>query len=106
MKKNIYLFLAFLGLVYPYYFIFKYYGLNEISTTVPAIFNLFATSMSAAFNTDLFVSLVAVWAFMVLEGTRIKIKNWWVFLLLTAVALSFALPLFLYFRERRLEEME
>jgi hypothetical protein len=59
--------------------------------------------MSAAFNMDLFVTLLVAWTFMVFEGQRIKMKNWWLFLPATAIGLSFALPLFLYFRERHLE---
>jgi hypothetical protein len=103
MKKNFYLFLAVLGILLPYYFIFKFYGANDPSTTVPAIVQLFATDMSAAFNMDLLVSVLAAWTFMAFEGTRIKMKNWWIFLPATLIALSLALPLFLYFRERHLE---
>lgn len=60
--------------------------------------------MSAAFNADLLMSLVTAWAFMIIEGKRIQMKNWWVFLPLCFVGLSFALPLFFYFRERHLEK--
>jgi hypothetical protein len=103
MKKNFYLFLTFLGILFPYYFIFKYYGANDPSTTLQAIIQLFATDMSAAFNMDLLVSVLAAWTFMGFEGMRIKMKNWWIFLPATLIGLSFALPLFLYFRERHLE---
>lgn len=103
MKKNVYLFLTFLGLILPYYFIFRYYGENSASSTLLAVLELFETNMSAAFNMDLFVTLLAAWTFMVFEGQRIKMKNWWLFLPATAIGLSFALPLFLYFRERHLE---
>jgi hypothetical protein len=103
VKKNFYLFLTFLGLLLPYYFIFKYYAENGVSSTFPAIVQLFNTDMSAAFNMDLFVTLLVAWTFMVFEGRRIKLKNWWLFLPATLIGLSFALPLFLYFRERHLE---
>jgi hypothetical protein len=43
MKKNFYLFLAVLGILLPYYFIFKFYSANDPSTTLPAIIQLFAT---------------------------------------------------------------
>jgi hypothetical protein len=103
MKKNFYLFFTFLGILLPYYFIFKYYGGNDPSTTLQAITQLFQSDMSAAFNMDLLVSVLAAWTFMIFEGTRIKMKNWWLFLPATLIGLSFALPLFLYFRERHLE---
>jgi len=102
VKKNIYLILAFLGFVFPYYFLYQFYT-TETTPTFQAIASLFATPMSAAFNADLGMSVFTAWAFMALEGNRIKMKNWWAFLLLTAIGLSFALPLFFYFRERHLE---
>lgn len=102
MKKKLYLSLSILGLIFPYYFIFKFYSTNDLSTT-QAIIQLFATNMSAAFNADLFMSVLAAWTFMVYEGRRINMKNWWLFLPATLIGLSFALPLFLYFRESHLE---
>lgn len=106
MKKNFYLFLTFFGLLLPYYFIFKFYGANDPSTTLTAITGLFATDMSAAFNMDLLMSVLTAWTFMGIEGTRIKMKNWWLFLPATLIGLSFALPLFFYFRERHLEQSQ
>jgi hypothetical protein len=66
--------------------------------------NLFATNMSAAFNVDLLMSVLASWIFMFFEGKRINMKNWWLFLPATLIGLSFSLPLFFYFREKHLEE--
>jgi hypothetical protein len=59
--------------------------------------------MSSAFNADLLISVLAALAFMAFEGQRLNMKNWWLFLPATLIGLSFALPLFLYFRERHLE---
>ncbi len=87
MKKKLYLFLTVLGLIFPYYFIFKFYSVNDLSTS-QAIMQLFATNMSAAFNADLFVSVLASWAFMVFEGRRINMKNWRFFLPATLIGLS------------------
>lgn len=103
VKKNIFLVLTVLGLIFPYYFIFQFY-ITENSPTLPAIMNLFATNMSAAFNADLFMSVLTSWTFMFFEGKRINMKNWWIFLPATLIGLSFALPLFFYFREKHLEE--
>jgi Terpene cyclase DEP1 len=102
VKKNIYLFLTFLGLLFPYYFIFKFYSTEHVPT-LQAITGLFSTNMSAAFNADLLMSVLAAWTFMIFEGRRINMKNWWLFLPAALIGLSFALPLFLYFRERHLE---
>jgi hypothetical protein len=44
------------------------------------------------------------WVFVFVEASRLEMKNPWLYLLATLlVGLSFALPLFLYFRERKLE---
>jgi hypothetical protein len=103
VKKNIYLFLTVLGLIFPYYFIFQFY-ITENTPTLSAIMNLFATNMSAAFNVDLLMSVLASLIFMFFEGKRINMKNWWLFLPATLIGLSFSLPLFFYFREKHLEE--
>lgn len=102
VKKNIFLILTVLGLIFPYYFIFQFY-LTDNTPTFQAIANLFATPMSAAFNADLAMCVLTAWTFMAIEGRRIQMKNWWVFLPLTFVGLSFALPLFFYFREKHIE---
>ena len=102
VKKNIFLVLTVLGFLFPYYFLFQFYS-TENTPTLQAIANLFATHMSAAFNADLLMSVITAWVFMFIEGKRIKMENWWVFIPATLIGLSFALPLFFYFRERHLE---
>jgi len=53
---------------------------------------------------DLLVSVIVFWFFMFTEARKLQMKNAWVYLLATLlVGLSFALPLFLYFRERKLQ---
>jgi hypothetical protein len=103
MKKNIYIFLTAFGLAFPYYFIIKFLTANE-GAPIPAIRQLFETNMSAAFNADLLVSVVVFWAFVYVESKRIHLKNWWIFLPATLIGLSFAFPLYLYFRENHLEK--
>ncbi len=103
VKKNIFLVITFLGLLFPYYFICKFYTSEHIPV-VQAVTQLFTTDISAAFNADLLVAVLASWAFMIFEGRRINMKNWWLFLPATLIGLSFALPLFLYFREKQLED--
>ena len=54
---------------------------------------------------DLTVSVIVFWAYMFAEANKLQMKHAWFYLLATLlVGLSFALPLFLYFRERKLEE--
>jgi hypothetical protein len=103
MMKNFYIFLTALGLSFPYYFIYRFFAANK-GAPIPAILQLFETNMSAAFIADLLVSVLVFWAFVYFESKRIKMKNWWVFFPATLIGLSFAFPLYLYFREDHLEK--
>ena len=54
---------------------------------------------------DLMISVIVFWVYMFAEANKLQMKNPWLYVLATLlVGLSFALPLFLYFRERKLEE--
>ena len=49
-------------------------------------------------------SSVALWLFVYSEGSRLRMKNLWLYVACNlAVGVSLALPLFLFFRERRLK---
>jgi len=72
--RRLYLLLAVLGLVLPYYF--------------------------------LIISSVVFWLFVYQESARYRIPNAWLFVLANLfVGVSFALPMFLFFRQARLETM-
>lgn len=75
------------------------YGLD-----VPAFFSqLFQNNVSSFFGLDVIVSSVVLWFFVFSEGKRRQMKNLWVYVLCNlVVGVSLALPLFLFFRERRL----
>ena len=102
-KKSIYVVLALVGLLAPYYFFFRF--LSTDGFDMPLLFNqLFANNISTFFAVDLIISVIVFWVYMIGEASRLQMKNWWLYILVTlGVGLSFALPLFLYFRERKLE---
>ncbi|RWZ52861.1 DUF2834 domain-containing protein [Labedella phragmitis] len=57
----------------------------------------------SSLTTDLLVVAVAAVVFMIVEGRRLRMRRVWLYLLaIPFVALAFALPLFLAFRERAL----
>jgi len=63
---------------------------------------LFQNHISAFFGLDVIVSSFALWLFVFSEGRRSGMKRLWVYLVCNlAVGVSLALPLFLFFRERR-----
>ena len=102
-RKNLYLVLSIIGLVAPYYFLFKFLGAYGFD--IPLLLQqLFANDISTFFAVDLIISIIVFWIFMVDETKKLQMKNWWVYILASlTVGLSFALPIFLYFRERKLE---
>lgn len=98
-RKNIYLALIILGLIAPYYFFlqvreFDLQALGEQFTTDKFLGGL---------AVDLLISVIVFWFFMVTEAKKLNMKNIWVyFVAIFLVGLSFALPLFLYFREKKI----
>jgi hypothetical protein len=103
MRKNLYLALALAGLVVPYLFFFKFLSANGFNVTL-LVQQLFANNISKFFAVDLIISFIVFWIYLVSEAMRLEMKNWWLYVLASlTVGLSFALPLFLYFRERKLE---
>jgi hypothetical protein len=67
-------------------------------------FNLFANNFMKGAAMDLTISVIVFWIYAFVEARRLRMKNPWVYVLATLlVGLSFALPLFLHFRERQLE---
>jgi uncharacterized protein DUF2834 len=102
-RRNVYLVLALLGFVLPYWFLFKFLSVNGLNVPL-LVQELFANSISTFFAVDLIISFLVFWIYMVGEATKLQMKNWWLYILASlTVGLSFALPLFLYFRERKLE---
>ena len=64
---------------------------------------LFQNHISAFFGLDVIVSSFVLWLFVFTEGPRRGMRNLWVYVVCNlAVGVSLALPLFLFFRERRL----
>jgi hypothetical protein len=102
-KKNIFLALAILGFIVPDYFFLQLPA--EDGFNLPLLIQPFlANNFMKGAAMDLTISVIVFWVFMFVEANRLRMKNSWLYLLATLlVGLSFALPLFLYFRERQLE---
>ncbi len=64
---------------------------------------LFQNHVSAFFGIDVIVSSLMLWLFVFSEGRRRGMRNLWLYVVCNlAVGVSSALPLFLFFRERKL----
>lgn len=97
----LYLLLSILGAVLPLRYFFRFL-FNEGPNASLFFQQLFQTDVSAIFAMDVIVSAVTLWLFVLIEGRRRRMKFLWVYVVGTMlVGVSFALPLFLFFRERQ-----
>lgn len=103
--KTIYLALCFVGTLLPYWQFIPWvmqHGLN-----LPLfVRELFVNRISAFFGMDVLVSAVALVVLMRVEGGRLNIpRRWLPVLAIFVVGVSLGLPMFLYMRESRLEQL-
>lgn len=101
--RHIYLGLCVLGLLVPNSLFIPWivaHGLN------PQRFvqDLFANGVSAFFAMDVVISALALTAFVLVEGARIRLARRWVPIVAAClVGVSLGLPLFLYQRQVQLD---
>lgn len=101
--KHLYLALAIIGVVGPYYFLLTFLVAHGLDGRA-FVQQLFATQISTFFVVDLIIASIVFIVYLPQEAKRCSIHSWWLCLIpLFAVGLSFALPLFLYVREDRVE---
>ena len=102
--KTFYLALCLLGAVLPYWQFVPWVAQNGLN--MPLFFHqLFANRISAFFGMDVFVSAATLLVFMRTESSRLRIAGrWQPVVALVFVGVSLALPLFLFMRERSLEQ--
>ena len=102
-QKHIYLILAIIGFIAPYYFFISFLMAHGLDGQA-FLQQLFGTRISTFFAVDLLLSCLVFVRFLRQEARRYTIARWWLYLLaLVTVGLSFALPLFLYVRASHLE---
>jgi Terpene cyclase DEP1 len=104
--KTIYLVLCFAGALLPYWQFVPWLMQNGLS--LPILFRqLFAYRISAFFVMDVLVSAVVLIVFVRVEGVRLNIRYRWLpVLAVLTVGVSLGMPLFLYLRESRLEQLK
>ncbi len=96
--KNIYLMLAIIGWVAPYYFLGQFVAAHGLNLSL-LIEQLLANSISTFFAVDLVITAIVFWVWSYREAQRLNFKRWWPFVVATlTIGPSFALPLFLYVR--------
>jgi hypothetical protein len=103
-QKTIYLALCVLGIVLPYWQFVPWVAVNGLN--MPLFFRqLFANRIGGFFGIDVFVSAIALLVFVRSERSRFgALERWLPVLAVLTVGVSLGLPLFLYMRERKMEQ--
>ncbi|MCP6759630.1 MAG: DUF2834 domain-containing protein [Fischerella sp. CENA71] len=104
MLQGTYLLLCILGLVLPYSQFIPFLLAHGLNIHL-FLEQLFTNHISTFFGIDVIVSAVVLLVFVFWEGTHLKMRFLWVYVLSTlTIGVSFALPLFLLMRQRQLEK--
>lgn len=92
--KNVYLLLAIIGTVVPYFFFFDFFANHGLN--LPAfVSSLFVNGAAGGFSADLLITSAAFWVYLLQRG----VARWWLYVLANlTIGLSCALPLYLYFQ--------
>ncbi|MCU1264386.1 MAG: hypothetical protein JWM21_704 [Acidobacteria bacterium] len=100
--KWLYLIIAILGTVLPLSQFVPFLAANGLDLPLFSR-QLFQTHVSAFFAMDVIVSSLALWLFVFAEGRRRGMTKLWLYVVCSlTVGVSMALPLFLFFRERKI----
>lgn len=104
--KYVYLCLAILGVLYTWYYNILYFQSVDNVSFIGFMQDAQINFAGKSFGADLTVVVFTFFVFLTTESLRLKIKYWWVLIPLTfLIAVAFTLPLFLYLRQQKLEQL-
>lgn len=104
--KYFYLILTILGVIYTWYYNILYFQSVGNASFIGFMQDAQINFAGKSFGADLTVVVVTFFVFLITESLRLKIKFWWILIPLTfLIAVAFTFPLFLYFRQKKLEEI-
>ena len=103
MKKKTYFILAAAGLILPFYFFVPWTNANGFD--LPRMLELmFANPIASGIAADALTVALAVIAFIIFDQKKVKVSFYWVPIVsIFLIGVAFALPCYLYLRERALE---
>lgn len=106
-KQTVYLILAIIGIVLPWYFLLQFFGGLGQFDWGSFFAAAFANPAASSLTVDFMIVLVAFLFWMIPEAKKLEMRNWWIYLVLMGfVSAGFAIPLFLFMRERRLQSLK
>lgn len=100
--RHLYLLLCVLGTVLPLWQFYPFLLAHGLDVVL-FLEKLFVNEVSGFFGMDVIVSGTAVIIYTIVEGRRLQIPHAWLALLGLCVGVSLALPLFLYMKQRHLD---
>ncbi|BET95952.1 DUF2834 domain-containing protein [Xenorhabdus taiwanensis] len=102
--KRFYFIFTILGAMVPWYYFFLFLTENGLNFSL-FIQLLFINNVTRFFAADVVISAIILIFFVIHESKRLKMSNGIYTLLGLCIGVSFALPLFLYMRERHIENI-
>ncbi len=107
-RMYVYVVLAFLGLVLPWYYNYQFILESQGTFSLAAfISGAFANAASSSLGMDLLIAASTFVFWMINEHRRLKMRHLWAyFAVMCLIAFACACPLFLLMRERRLQVLE
>jgi cation transport ATPase len=105
-RKALYLVFCILGIALPYSQFIPWVAQNGLDLPL-FVRQLFANRIGGFFGMDVLVCAAVLISFIRSEGGRLKVRHLWLPVVgVLTVGVSLGLPLFLYLRERALEQRE
>ena len=105
--RHIYFLLLILGIALPYWQITPWFLENGLNVR-QFLAELFANPVSGSFGMDIFVSTTVLLIFALFETVRLKMSKLifiWAFLGTFGAGVSCDFPLFLYLRQRHIDDL-
>jgi len=102
--RHVYLGLCVLGAVLPYSQLLPWFTTHGLDSSL-FFQELFSTRISGFFALDVIVSAIVLLIFIFFEGSRLNLSQLWLPIVATLlVGVSLGFPLFLYIRQRKLDQ--
>lgn len=103
MRARFYLVATIIGFLVPPILI-GYYAADKGLNIVDMLNAMVDNAIALAVFLDVTISSIVFWVWAQSEAAKLGIRNWWVIIPANLlIGLCFALPLFLYWREKALE---
>ena len=103
-SRHIYLLIALLGTIVPYYHFIQFLIENGLNTGI-FLEQMLGTNISSFFAWDVILSTLAVVTLIMIEGPKNGMKKLWVYVAFNlVVGVSLALPAFLYARQCKIDK--